>query len=147
VPPFAHQLRVRYHECDVQGVVFNAHHFTYFDIAVTELLRATFGSYKALVESGGDLMLAAAEASFRSPAHFDDELTIELGLARIGNSSITLECRERRGDELLVDGSLVQVYVSPGTLVKQPVPDEIREALGQWTLNGPGQASGRRSPS
>jgi acyl-CoA thioesterase FadM len=25
--PFVHRLRVRYHECDQQGRVFNAHYF------------------------------------------------------------------------------------------------------------------------
>ena len=46
-PPFVHQLRVRYHECDAQGIVFNAHHFAYFDVTLTELWREAFGSYDA----------------------------------------------------------------------------------------------------
>ena len=32
---------MRYHECDVQGVVFNANYFAYFDVALTEFMRAT----------------------------------------------------------------------------------------------------------
>jgi acyl-CoA thioesterase FadM len=34
--PFRHRLRVRYHECDPQGVVFNANYLAYFDIALIE---------------------------------------------------------------------------------------------------------------
>ena len=26
--PYVHRLRVRYHECDLQGIVFNANHFS-----------------------------------------------------------------------------------------------------------------------
>ena len=52
MPPFAHRLRVRYHECDPQGIVFNSHHFAYFDVVLTELWRAAFGSYGAMVASG-----------------------------------------------------------------------------------------------
>lgn len=48
--PFAHRLRVRYAECDAQGVVFNAHYLTYLDVSITELWRAAFGSYAAMVD-------------------------------------------------------------------------------------------------
>ena len=29
---FRHRIRVRYNECDPQGLVFNANYLTYFDI-------------------------------------------------------------------------------------------------------------------
>ena len=32
--PFTHNLRVRYSECDAQGVVFNANYLAYVDDAV-----------------------------------------------------------------------------------------------------------------
>ena len=38
--PLSHKLRPRYAECDVQGVVFNAHYLTYIDTSITELWRA-----------------------------------------------------------------------------------------------------------
>src|SRR4030095_16455395 len=47
--PFVHRLRVRFHECDPQGVVFNAHYFSYFDVALTEMWREAFGSYANVV--------------------------------------------------------------------------------------------------
>ena len=34
-----HPLRVRYAECDPQGVVFNSRYLEYFDVALTELWR------------------------------------------------------------------------------------------------------------
>jgi acyl-CoA thioester hydrolase len=57
MPPFVHRLRVRYHECDQQGIVFNANHFAYFDVVLTELWRAAFGSYGAMVASGADVQV------------------------------------------------------------------------------------------
>ena len=41
--PFRYRQRVRYHECDPQGVVFNAQLPAYFDIAMTELWREVGG--------------------------------------------------------------------------------------------------------
>ena len=37
--PFVHRLRVRFHECDPQGVVFYAQYFAYVDVALTEMWR------------------------------------------------------------------------------------------------------------
>jgi len=37
--PFVHRLRVRWSECDPQGIVFNAHYLAFFDLALTELWR------------------------------------------------------------------------------------------------------------
>src|SRR5918997_4455533 len=51
---FVHRLRVRYSECDPQGVVFNAHYVTYFDIALTELWREAIGPYTAMTATGTD---------------------------------------------------------------------------------------------
>ena len=39
-----HVLRVRFGECDPQGIVFNAHYVAYFDVALTELWREALGS-------------------------------------------------------------------------------------------------------
>ena len=66
--PFVHRFRVRYHECDAQGIVFNANWFTYFDVTLTEWFRAAFGSYDALMgEHGVDVVLAEPGATSRLP--------------------------------------------------------------------------------
>jgi acyl-CoA thioester hydrolase len=131
--PFVHRLRVRYHECDPQGIVFNAHHFAYFDVVLTELWRAAFGSYGAMVASGTDVRVVDASASFHSPARFDDELELAMTVVRLGTTSITSELEERRDGDLLVRGRLVHVCVDPATEGKRPIPAGMRERLAPWT--------------
>ena len=73
MPDFVHELRVRYGECDPQGIVFNANYLAYFDHTVTELWRASaIGSWDAMVERGLDVVVGEANVRFRSPARFDD---------------------------------------------------------------------------
>ena len=132
MPPFVHRLRVRYHECDPQGVVFNSHHFAYFDVVLTELWRAAFGSYGAMVASGADVQVVDAAARFHAPARFDDELELAMTVARLGTTSITSAFEERRGEELLVSGRLVHVCVDAKTHAKQPIPDDMRRRLAPW---------------
>lgn len=130
--PFVHRLRVRYHECDPQGVVFNATHFTYFDVVLTELWRAAFGSYGAMVASGTDVQVVDASASFRAPARFDDELDLEMQIVRLGDTSIASAFEERRAGELLVSGRLVHVTVDAATHAKQTIPGDMRARLAPW---------------
>jgi len=133
MPSFVHPLRVRYHECDPQGIVFNANHFAYFDVVLTELWRAAFGSYGAMVASGIDVQVVDASASFHAPARFDDELDLAMTVARLGTTSITSEFEERRAGELLVSGRLVHVCVDAATHEKRPIPGDMRERLAPWT--------------
>ena len=127
--PFVHRLRVRFHECDPQGVVFNAHYFTYFDIALTEMWRAAFGSYQSVVEQGTDVVVVEASATYRAPARFDEEIEVELGVARLGTTSMTTQTAIRRNGHLLVEGRLVHVFVDPSTMAKQEIPAHIRAGL------------------
>jgi acyl-CoA thioester hydrolase len=132
--PFAHRLRVRYAECDPQGVVFNSHYLAYFDINITELWRVAFGGYRAMTDRGIDLVVAEAQLRYRASARFDDELTLEIAVAQLGNTAITTRHRITRDDELLVEGTERHVVVSLETMTKTPIPDWIRDGLAPWTV-------------
>src|SRR5947209_11871932 len=75
---FVHELRVRYGECDPQGIVFNANYLLYCDVAFTELWRAAVGPWQQMLERGYDAVVADAHLSFRSPARFDDDLALRV---------------------------------------------------------------------
>ena len=133
--PLRHQLRVRYAECDFQGVVFNAHYLAYFDTSITELWRAAFGSYQAMLDGGVDIVVAEAQVRFRAAAHFDDQLTLEIGIAGLGRTSITSSHRIRRGEELIAEGQLRHVMVDWPSLNKTEIPEWLRQGLAPWTLS------------
>jgi acyl-CoA thioester hydrolase len=124
-----HRIRVRYGECDPQGVVFNAHYFAYFDIALTELWREVAGSYGAMMESGVDLQVVDATARYRAPARFDDEIDVTIEVARLGTTSLVTELAIHRDGTLLVEGELAHVFVDASTLTKIPIPPHLRAAL------------------
>ena len=102
--PFRHALRVRYAECDAQGVVFNAHYLAYFDINMTELWRAAFGGYQAMLDRGLDIVVAEAQLHFRASARFDDLITLEVSVARLGTTSIVTDHAVLRDGLGLVHG-------------------------------------------
>jgi acyl-CoA thioester hydrolase len=132
--PFVHTLRVRYGECDAQGVVFNAHYLAYFDVSITELWRAAFGSYQAMTDRGVDIVVAEAQLRFRAPARFDQQLTLEILISRLGNTSILSRHVIRHERQILVEGSERHVLVSLPALTKTEIPDWVRTALEPWTV-------------
>ena len=124
MPDFVHELRVRYGECDPQGIVFNPNYLAYFDHTVTELWRASaIGSWDAMVERGLDVVVGEANVRFRAPARFDDVIAIHARIAKFGTTSATLELEIRRDGELLIEGWLRQVFVDAKTWKKTEIPE------------------------
>jgi len=127
---FRHRIRVRYSECDLQGVVFNANYLTYLDEAMTELWRAEVaGGYGAMVDAGVDMVVAEARVRYLSPARFDDEIEVEARLTRLGTTGMTTALHILRGEETLAEAELRHVFVCAGEGGKTPIPDAVRAAL------------------
>lgn len=128
--PFSHQLRVRYSECDAQGIVFNANWFLFVDVTMTEFWRHTLDGYMGLPHQYGvEVVMAQNGANFRSPAHFDDLLDITPVVAKLGNSSMRMEFTVKRGEDLLWEAFAVYVFVDHKTLRPVPIPDDIRKKV------------------
>jgi acyl-CoA thioester hydrolase len=136
--PFVHRLRVRYGECDPQGIVFNANYLLYFDVAFTELWRAAVGPWQEMVTRGIDAVVAHAEVDFRGPARYDDELALSAQVVRLGRTALTTEIDVMRGEELLVAMRLRHVCVSAPTanesIAPQPWPEDIRAGLARYLV-------------
>jgi acyl-CoA thioester hydrolase len=134
--PFVHELRVRYGECDPQGIVFNANYLLYFDVAFTELWREAVGPWQEMVERGIDAVVAHAELDFRSPARCDDVLALRAQVVRLGETSVTTEIDVLRGEQLLVAMQGRHVCVSTKTWRKTAFPDWVCEGLRRFAVLG-----------
>jgi acyl-CoA thioester hydrolase len=128
---FVHRLRVRYSECDQQGIVFNGNYLFYYDVAVTELWREKFGPYQGMLDRGLDLVVAEARLRFVEGAKFDEELDIVMPVHHLGTTSMIVKPEFRVDGRLMVDGEVRHVFVDPETLKKKPMPDDIRKALAK----------------
>lgn len=134
--PFRHQLRVRYAECDPQGVLFNANYLAYIDHTITELWRAAYGGYNAMLDRGVDIVVAEASLRFLGSARFDEQVTVEATVAQLGNTSVTTSYRFIRDGKQLLEATLRHVFVDRATGDKTPMPDWAREGLTPWLTPG-----------
>jgi acyl-CoA thioester hydrolase len=131
VSAFVHRLRVRYNECDPQGVVFNANYLTYFDLTMTELWRE-LGGYQAMVDAGVDMVVAEARILYRAALRFDDEFEVGAIVGRLGDTSMTTEIAVARGDETIAEGELRHVFIESGGGNTAPIPESIRSGLARY---------------
>jgi acyl-CoA thioester hydrolase len=129
--PFRHRLRVRYNECDPQGVVFNANYLTYFDLTMTELWRE-LGGYQAMVDAGVDMVVAEARVRYRSPLRFDEEFDCEATVTKLGETSMSTGIELLHDDQTAAEGELRYVFIETGGGAKQPIPEAIRERLSAY---------------
>ena len=125
---FRHELRIRYGECDMQQVVFNAHYLAYIDDAVDTWLRTALGSFEA---GGFDCMVKKVEIEWHRAARFGEVLALELGVARWGRTSFDITVAGTVGPEAVFSSRSVYISTTPGAAVATPVPAWVREALGE----------------
>jgi acyl-CoA thioester hydrolase len=129
-------LRVRYGECDPQGVVFNANYLAMFDVIITEFWREAIGKYNAMLDAGADMVVAESRIRFLGPAAFDDELDFELRVSRLGNTALGTLIDASVGDQPVVAGEMRHVFIDPATKLKRQMPEDIRTALEPYLVGG-----------
>ena len=98
-------LRVRYAETDRMGLLHHANYLVYFEQGRTELLRAQGLAYKDLEDKGYLLVLVKAEVRYRSPARYDDLLTLKTTVVRTTAVRIDHRYEVLRDGLLLAEGS------------------------------------------
>ena len=119
-------IRVRYAETDRMGLLHHANYLVYFEQARTELLRAAGHTYKDLEDGGYLLVLTKFEVRYRSPARYDDLLTVRTTVER--TTAVRIDHRY----EVLCEGRLLAEATSTLACVDrdgrpQALPDYLRD--------------------
>ncbi|WP_329047537.1 acyl-CoA thioesterase [Amycolatopsis sp. NBC_01488] len=120
-------LRVRYHECDGQGIVFNAHYLAYVDMCAFEAEKALFGSHDEFLAHRTDVVVAEANLKFRAPARYDEELVVSQYLNHLGTTSLIFDFEIHRGEALLAAATIRYVFIDPETLRPEAPPEPVRK--------------------
>lgn len=98
------QLRVRYSETDAMGIVHHSNYLRFFEVGRVELMRDSGFPYTEFEAQGITSPVIESALRWRSPARFDDLLTIESRIAELSPTRIRFEYRILRDELLLCDG-------------------------------------------
>lgn len=127
-------VRVRFNETDLQGHVNFGHYLFYFDIGVTDYLKAIGYSYPQLNADGLDMLYLEAQARYLSSSYFDETLNVHTRIGRIGHSSMRFEflAIAAADGRAVTEGHIAVVLIEQGTHRKRRVPDRLREAAASY---------------
>ncbi len=125
--------KIRYSDCDPQGIVFNANFPRYWDDALTDWYEESGFGGEELGGHGVEVVTARIEIDFKAPATLGETLETTIAIEKWGTTSMTIAIETRRlSDEALcVEGREVIVYVDPENFRPVPVPDFVKERLSR----------------
>ncbi len=123
-------VRVRYQETDQMGFVYYSNYFVYFEMGRIEFLRNLGFPYSELEKESIFLAVVEAHCKYRSPARFDDLLSIKTWLSKMKNASVEFcyEIRRRDEEELIAAGSTTLACLDENRRPRT-IPDKIKKAM------------------
>ncbi len=128
------EMRVRFGETDLQGVVFNANYLLYVDTAQMDYLRTIGVPYFDMLERGYDIVIVDASVQFLAPARFDEVLHVYARIHDIGNSSIRMdyEIYEAESERFVARSQTAYVIIDKESQKPVRVPSYIRRAVREF---------------
>lgn len=109
------------------GYLHHSKFFEYFEMGRTELLRQAGFRYRDLEAKGILFAVFKIECRYKSPAYYDDELTLTTRIDRMSRARIDHSYVLRRGETVLCEASSTLACIDrSGKLI--PIPDELFEA-------------------
>ena len=95
---FEIEMKVRDYECDLQGIVNNAHYQHYMEHTRHEFLASAGLSFARLHEEGIDPVVARINMAFKAPLRSGDLFTSKLALRKEGIKYVFLQDIYRKSD-------------------------------------------------
>ncbi len=136
---FKTSVRVRWMECDAQGIVYNGAYLGYLEIGQAEYYRNLGFAIYTIPESGYiDFAVVKSTLEFKAPAKVDEIIDLYVRVSNIGNTSLTLnmEIYPEGSDRLLTDIETVYVGYDAATESSKSVPDDVRKLITNFEETG-----------
>ena len=135
---FVVERRVEFCETDAAGIAHFSAFMCYMEQAEHALLRHLGTSVSNDIGGGWHLSWPRVhvECDYRGAARFEDCLSIEVRIAKLGAKSVTYVFDFKLSDQSIATGKVVAVCcrVHPGQpLQSTAIPDELRQKLAAFT--------------
>tara|TARA_B100001559_G_scaffold128971_1_gene108407 strand:+ start:9703 stop:10191 length:489 start_codon:yes stop_codon:yes gene_type:complete len=135
---FQTNIRVRWSECDRQGIAFNGSYLEYLEIAQSEYFRNLGYSIYSLAQTGFfDTVIVNVELSFLLPVKIDDILILKAKTASMGTTSMKFEVHIfNESNQLTTKINAVYVGYDQNKQVKKHIPADIRHLIHTFETDG-----------
>jgi YbgC/YbaW family acyl-CoA thioester hydrolase len=132
---FSYPYHAKLHDIDAAGAMFFASYFRLAHDAYEDFMTAIGFGLPALIRQGQTLPLVHSSADFLQPVRHGDSLQIQVRIARIGDTSFSI-------DYLFVTDQGLQaarlqtrhVLINPENRRPLTLPEPLRQALQPYSL-------------
>ena len=124
-----HELRVRYADTDRMDMVYHGTYAAYLEAARVEMLRDAGFVYARMEQEGTLLPVVQLDLTYKLPARYDELLEVHTHITQPPTSKLVLHCEVRRGEDLLVVGRVVLVFVDGKTGRPKRAPEQLAQAM------------------
>ena len=125
------EVRVRYAETDQMGIVHHANYLTWFEVGRSELCRSKGFSYKQMEDEDNALMVVAESyVRYKSPAYYEDVLTVRTRVGEIRSRSLRFfyEIYRASDNTLIAEGETLHLVSDRQKNIKT-LPEIYRRRL------------------
>ena len=120
-------IRVRYPEVDAMGYLHHSRYLQYFEMGRVELLRSRGHAYAQLERDGVFFVVVKVEVKYKSPARYDEELTLLTRITRQTAVRIDHAYELRRGETVLAEGNTTIACVDREGQLRE-IPNELSQS-------------------
>lgn len=124
-------VRVRYAETDQMGIVYHGNYFTWLEVGRIRMLEEIGLPYTEIEASGYKLPVLDARLSYKSPALFDDTVTIICRIKEQPSARLRIHYEVKRDDTLLAIGETVHAFLNSNNRPGRP-PEKFAHVLAGY---------------
>ena len=121
------KIVVRYAETDKMGIVHHSVYPIWYEVARTEFCQKMGMPYSKMEEAGVMTPIYEVHSHYRSPARYEDVLTVEARVDKISEYRLEFSYRIFQGEILIHTGSTIHVWVDSETFkiinIKKKYPE------------------------
>jgi len=137
---FTIERRIRFSHCDPAGIVYFVNFFDMINAIVEDWFDQVIGLpfQEMHLQRRIGFPIVDTDCQFFRPCHLGDMLRLELGISRLGRSSIEFRIAGRVDDEEKLRGRHKVALVSLDTFRSMPIPDDLRAKMAPYVTDASG---------
>ena len=124
--PHATTISPRLYETDAMGHINNATIAAWFEVARVRFLESLEQGSRHF---GKNWILASMTIDFVDETFYGSDVIASIIDARVGNSSLTLQCEMSQDQRQTVRASAVLVHIDPQSKSTTRIPDVLRDII------------------
>ncbi|MEW6211187.1 MAG: thioesterase family protein [Acidobacteriota bacterium] len=128
------KVKVRYAETDQMGVAYYANYFVWFEVARSQYCNDCGFSYRDMErETGLFLIVAESYCRYKTPARYEDELTVRASVKELTRRTVRFVYEIERADGAMVAAGETLHVLMNAEGRPSSMPEKYREMLRHKT--------------